>query len=63
MHSDTFKDLLHAQPFQPFTVHTVSGETYLIDHPDFAMLTRGGRTVIINFPVAKVSAFASWILH
>jgi len=50
MHADTFKDLLHAQPFHPFTVHTVTGESYLVDHPDFATLTRGGRTVIINFP-------------
>ena len=50
MHAETFKELLHAQPFQPFTVHTVSGETYLVDHPDFATLTRGGRTVIISLP-------------
>jgi len=50
MHADTFRELLHAQPFQRFTVHTVSGETYLIDHPDFASLNRGGRTVIISLP-------------
>ena len=50
MHAETFKDVLHKQPFQPFTVHTVSGETYLVDHPDFVWLTRGGRTVYINLP-------------
>ena len=50
MHADTVKDLLHAQPFQPFTVHTVSGASYLVDHPDFVWLTRGGRTVYINLP-------------
>ena len=50
MHADTIKDVLHAQPFQPFTIHTVSGETYLVDHPDFATLTRGGRTIYINIP-------------
>ena len=50
MHTDTFKELLHAQPFQPFTVHTVSGETYLVDHPDFVSLSRGGRTVYISLP-------------
>src|SRR5436309_3160547 len=50
MHTETFKEVLHAQPFQPFTVHTVSGETYLVDHPDFVMFTRGGRTVYINLP-------------
>jgi len=50
MHVESFKDLLHAEPFQPFTVHTVSGAAYLVDHPDFVWLTRGGRTVYINLP-------------
>lgn len=48
MHSETVRELLHAQPFKPFTVVTVSGATYLIDHPDFAWLTRGGRTLYVN---------------
>ena len=50
MHAESVKELLHAQPFQPFTVHTVSGAAYLIDHPEFAWLTRGGRTLYINLP-------------
>ena len=50
MHAETMREILHAQPFQPFTVHTVSGETYLVDHPDFAWLPRGGRTIYINLP-------------
>ncbi len=50
MHAESFKDLLHAQPFQPFTVHTVSGVTYLVDHPDFVSLSRGGRTVYLSLP-------------
>ena len=50
MHADTIKEVLHAQPFQPFTIHTVSGESYLVDHPDFVALTRGGRTVIVSLP-------------
>jgi hypothetical protein len=50
MHADTLKEVLHAQPFQPFTIHTVSGESYLVDHPDFASLSRGGRTISINPP-------------
>jgi len=50
VHADIIKEHLHAQPFQPFTVHTVSGESYLVDHPDFASLSRGGRTITINPP-------------
>lgn len=50
MHAETLTEILHAQPFHPFTVHTVSGETYLVDHPDFVWLPRGGRTVYISLP-------------
>ena len=50
MHADTIKEVLHAQPFLPFTIHTVSGESYLVDHPDFVSLSRGGRTVIVSLP-------------
>lgn len=50
MHADTLREVLHAQPFQPFTVHTVSGGAYPVDHPDFVWLTRGGRTIYINLP-------------
>ena len=50
MHVETIQEILHAQPFQPFTVHTVSGESYLVDHPDFVSLTRGGRTIYIHPP-------------
>ena len=50
MHAETIKEHLHAQPFEPFTIHTVSGQSYLVDHPDFASLSRGGRTVTINPP-------------
>ncbi len=49
-HAESLKDLLRAQPFQPFTVHAVSGATYLVDHPDFVWFTRGGRTVYISLP-------------
>ncbi len=35
VHAETLKEILRAQPFHPFIVHTVSGETYLVDHPDF----------------------------
>ncbi len=50
MHAERLKEVLRTPPFRPFTVHTVSGAHYLIDHPDFAWLPRGGRTVYINLP-------------
>ena len=50
MHAETLRQILHTQPFQPFSVHTVSGETYLVDHPDFVLLPQGGRTIYIHLP-------------
>jgi hypothetical protein len=50
MHAETVKEVLSAPPFRPFVVHTVSGASYLIDHPDFTMLSRGGRSLYISLP-------------
>ncbi|MEO6785921.1 MAG: hypothetical protein ABI318_07280 [Chthoniobacteraceae bacterium] len=50
MHAETLREVLHAQPFHPFTVHTVRGETYLVDHPDFVWLPGRGRTIYIHLP-------------
>ena len=36
----TFRDLLHAVPFQPFRLVMSSGQTYDVRHPEMAMLTR-----------------------
>lgn len=36
----TFRDLLTAQPFQPFRIVMSSGETYEVKHPEMAWLTR-----------------------
>ena len=49
-HAETLRQILHTQPFQPFTVHTVSGETYPANHPDFVLLPQGGRTIYIHLP-------------
>jgi hypothetical protein len=50
MHTDTLKELLHAEPFQRFALRTVSGASYVIDHPEAAWMTRGGRTIYVNLP-------------
>ena len=50
MHAETVKEVLSASPFQPFVVHTVGGAKYLIDHPDFTMLSREGRSLYISLP-------------
>jgi hypothetical protein len=31
------RELLHAQPFQPFIIRMADGREYRIDHPDFVL--------------------------
>ncbi len=39
---------MHAAPFVPFTIHMTDGQSYLVDHPDFVTLSKGGDTLVIN---------------
>jgi hypothetical protein len=39
--------MLRAQPFRPFDVRLADGRTIRVDHPDFAMMSRSGRTVAV----------------
>jgi len=48
MRAETLREMLHARPFQPFTVHVVSGASYLVNHSEVAWLTRGGRTLYVS---------------
>ena len=34
-----FRDRLKAQPFRPFLVKTADGDTFRVDHPDYAMIS------------------------
>lgn len=41
---------LHATPFVSFTAHLSRGRSFLVDHPEFAMLSRAGQAVTIEPP-------------
>ncbi len=45
-----FRAALHATPFQPFVIHLADGRSVSVKHPDFAMVTGGGRTAHISQP-------------
>lgn len=55
MTSTQIKELLHATPFTPFRVHVAEQKEFEIPHPDFAMLTQNGQTLVVN---AKTGDFA-----
>jgi hypothetical protein len=51
---DQIKKLLHAMPFVPFKVHVAAEQkAYEIPHPDFAMLTHGGRVLVVALEHAE----------
>jgi hypothetical protein len=41
------RKLLSATPFAPFTVVMVNNKSFTVRHPEFALLTPNGRTLII----------------
>ena len=41
------KQLLHTNPFRPFTVYLPSDKAFRIEHEDFAALAPNGRTLIV----------------
>jgi hypothetical protein len=48
MTAEQIKELLHATPFVPFRVHVAAEQkAYDIPHPDFALLTHGGRVLVV----------------
>lgn len=48
MTNEQFRDMLHRQPFQPFTIRMADGRSIDVGHPEFVALSPAGRTVIIQ---------------
>jgi hypothetical protein len=44
------RDLLHAAPFQPFTIHMADGKSYRIEHPDFVAAGSDTPNIYIEEP-------------
>ena len=47
MTAEKFRDMLKLQPFRPFLVKTTDGDTFRVEHPDFAFIMPTGREVMI----------------
>jgi hypothetical protein len=48
MSGDSIRELLRAQPFEPFEVHLSSGDVYQVKHPEQCLLT--GASLYIWYP-------------
>jgi hypothetical protein len=42
-----FREMLKAQPFRPFLVKTTDGDTFRVEHPDYALVSPGEKDVAI----------------
>ena len=45
---EKLRDMLHARPFKPFTIHIAEGTVIPVRHPEFVLLTQGGRTAYVH---------------
>ena len=47
MMADSIREALDASPFQPFVVRLANGREYKVKHPDYAMLSPTGRSMMV----------------
>jgi hypothetical protein len=45
---EQLRNVHHARPFRPFTIHMGDGRAFLVRHPDFLSHSPSGRTVIVH---------------
>jgi len=48
MRSTEIRNAQRAQPFQPFVLHLADGRQFFVDHPEFIIVSRNERRVIID---------------
>jgi hypothetical protein len=52
------RSVMHAAPFQPFTIHVADGRSLPVPHPDFIAIMGNGRSVVVTSPVEKEPSFS-----
>ena len=56
---ERFRELLDAQPFQPFTIQLADGRKVPVAHREFIAAAPTGRTVVVFEPNDTLSIFES----
>jgi hypothetical protein len=60
MTKEAVNNTLNAQPFKPFSLRLTDGSRARVPHPDFIVVSQGGRTAIVN---TEGEQFPLWICH
>ena len=50
MTMQTLKEIHHAEPFRPYTLHFADGGTVRVTHPESLAYNPSGRTAVVVFP-------------
>lgn len=50
---EQLRQLWKAEPFRPFVIHLANGKEIAVQHPEFLMPLRGGRTVLVASPTEE----------
>jgi len=48
MRIEQIRQAKRAVPFRPFTLHLADGRRFLVDHPEFILVSRDNRTVVVD---------------
>jgi hypothetical protein len=61
MTAETFREIMHREPFEPFRVVMSSGENYTVLHPEMALIT--AKVLVLAVPLAdgEKLAFCSYL--
>jgi len=52
---DAVHSTLHAEPFKPFSLRLTNGSLVRVPHPEFIVMSKGGRTAVVNTQGEKFS--------
>ncbi len=53
MKVEKLREVMHATPFRPFTIHVADGRSLHVPHPDFIAVMGSGRTIVVTSPVEQ----------
>ena len=45
---EQMREMTSARPFRPFRLHLADGRSLDVEHPEFLMSSRSGRTVVVS---------------
>jgi hypothetical protein len=58
MKVERLREVMHAAPFQPFTIHLADGRSLAVPHPDFIAIMGTGRSIVVTSPTEKMPSYS-----